>query len=105
MEFKDLITVLKRRLVLLLVVFALLMGAGAFETVRKTRTRYQAAARVLVIFERVPVSNTDADFLRYQVPGGISLPTRQLILGSPQMFPLTAAVYLAFADRQKPKGF
>lgn len=105
MEFKELLTVLKRRAITIVAVFAVMFAGGAFYKVNETKVRYQATARLFILYDRIPVPGKDFETIRTLVPDGISMPTRELILASPEIHPRTAAVYLAYVDKAGAEGF
>lgn len=105
MEFKELIAVLRRRAVYIVSVFVVFFGAGSFYKINETRERFQATARLFILYDRIPVPGKDLETIRTIVPDGISMPTRELILASPEIFPRTAAVYLAYHDQVGTEGF
>ena len=96
MELKDLFIVLKRRLIHLIIIFMMVMGLGVSYTVYQTRTRYVATARVLILSNRPSIPRAQLESFEFQSSGVLTLPTRELILASPEMYPITAAVYLAY---------
>lgn len=104
MEFKDLLTIFKRRTVTIILCVVAVM-AVFFAQAYQEPPRFSAAARVTISAERLPMTPAEQQYLDANVPGGVTLPTRQMLLDAYDVYRLAGAIRFAYADVERASGW